>query len=66
VIISYQKESGATGTTIAKFNLHFRAIAITTAWYWHKTDMKTSGTEDPDMNQCSYTHLIFDKGAENI
>jgi hypothetical protein len=23
--------------------------------------MKTSGTKDPDMNPCSYTHVIFDK-----
>jgi hypothetical protein len=22
--------------------------------------------EDPDMNPCSYAHLIFDKGAKNI
>jgi hypothetical protein len=28
--------------------------------------MKTSGTEDPDMNSCGYAHLIFDKGAKNI
>jgi hypothetical protein len=26
--------------------------------------MKTSGTEDPDMNAHNYTHLIFDKGAK--
>jgi hypothetical protein len=31
-----------------------------------KTDMKTSGTEDPDRNPHSYIHLIFDKGAQNI
>jgi hypothetical protein len=28
--------------------------------------MKTSGTEDPDMNPHSYTHLIFDKVSKNI
>jgi hypothetical protein len=28
--------------------------------------MKTSGTENPDMNPCSYVHLIFEKGAKNI
>jgi hypothetical protein len=32
-----------------------------------KTDMKTRRTiEDPDMNPCSYAHLIFDKAAKNI
>jgi hypothetical protein len=28
--------------------------------------MKTSGTEDPDMNPHSYAHLIFDKDSQNI
>jgi hypothetical protein len=28
--------------------------------------MKTSGTEDPDMNLHSNAHLIFDQGAKNI
>jgi hypothetical protein len=27
--------------------------------------MKTSGTEDPDMNPSSYAHLIFNKGTKN-
>jgi hypothetical protein len=28
--------------------------------------MKTSGTEDSDMNPCIYVYLIFDKGVQNI
>jgi ABC-type uncharacterized transport system involved in gliding motility auxiliary subunit len=31
-----------------------------------KTDMKTSGTEDTDMNSRRYAHQIFDKGTQNI
>jgi hypothetical protein len=31
-----------------------------------KTEMKISGTEDPNMNPHSYDHLIFDKGTQNI
>jgi hypothetical protein len=31
-----------------------------------KTDIKTSGREDPEINSHSYSHLIFDKGAKNI
>jgi hypothetical protein len=53
---------------LSNFKLYYRTTAIKTAGYWlkKKTYMKTSGTESPDMNPRSYTHLIFDKGARNI
>jgi hypothetical protein len=62
------KNSNAGGVRILNFKLYFRAIAIKTAWYWHKNSYENQWNriDDLDINPHSCTHLIFDKGAKNI
>jgi hypothetical protein len=62
------KKSKAGNITIATFKQYYRAIAIKTAWYWHKNRYENQGNriEDLDMNPHNYAYPIFDKAAKNI
>jgi hypothetical protein len=62
------KNSKAGGITIPVFKPQYRAIAIKTAWYWHKNryEAQFKRIEEQEMNPCSYAHLFFDKVAKNI
>jgi hypothetical protein len=63
------KKSNAGGVTIPDFKLYYKfIIAIKTAWYWYKNRQEDqwNRAEDPDTNSCNFSHLIFNKTAQNI
>jgi hypothetical protein len=43
-------------------------MLIKTAWYWYKNrhEAQWNRIEDPDTNPCNFSHLIFDKDAQNM
>ena len=63
-----RKKNGTGGSTCLTSGYTTKLQSRRQLWYWHKDRNmdQWNKIESPEINPCTYGHLIFDKGGKNI